>query len=380
MRRTILLLLAFVALLTLAGPARVALAAEPADVAEGAQPQLTAGPDGTVYMVYGRSGVVYLRKSADAGAKWTDEVKVGEVPDLCCGMRRGPRVAATSGAVIVTAIGQITGPDEGGNVLAFRSTDKGQTFGAAVKLNKVQGSAREGMHDLAAYDGGKDGKGGVVLVVWLDLRNDDKTEVWGIASKNGGEKWEDDEQLYAAPNGPVCQCCAPAVSFDGKGSAWVMFRNLLDGKRDMYILKSRDLRRWGRAGKLGNGTWPLQGCPMDGGKVIGLSGGDAMTVWRRDRNIFSDEPGKAEQELGVGQDCYGGAGPDGAHLVWLRGRQSAPLIYKAPGKAPREVAGGATSPVVVAVGSKDAPTAVIAWQSGDKIRVLCVANDAGSEK
>ncbi|MGE3853905.1 MAG: sialidase family protein [Planctomycetota bacterium] len=343
----------------------VAAAAEPVDVASGKQPQLAVAPDGsTIHLVYGRGESVYTRSSADAGATWSDEVKVGDVPSLCCGMRRGPRIAATKDAVLVTAIGQITGPDEGGNVLCFRSTDKGKTFGAGVKLNKEQGSAREGMHDLAASSAGN------VMVVWLDLRNDDKTELWCATSTDSGEKFDDDKQLYQSPGGFICQCCAPACSFDGKGNAWVMFRNVIDGKRDMYVLKSRDMKRWGRAGKLGNGSWPLQQCPMDGGMIVGLPGGDALTVWRRANTIYSDEPGKPEQELGGGQDCYGGVGPDGAYFVWLKGRQDAPLMYKSPDKPAVEVARGATSPVVVAVGSKSSPKPVIAFQAGEKIRVL----------
>ena len=45
-----------------------------------------------------------------------------------------------------------------------------------------------------------------------------------------------------------------------------MFRNNVNGSRDEYLVESRDGgRSFAAARKLGSGTWPLNGCPMDGG-------------------------------------------------------------------------------------------------------------------
>ena len=47
-----------------------------------------------------------------------------------------------------------------------------------------------------------------------------------------------------------------------------MWRNSLDGARDMFVSESRDGgRTFSNARKLGSGTWPLKACPMDGGHL-----------------------------------------------------------------------------------------------------------------
>ena len=57
-----------------------------------------------------------------------------------------------------------------------------------VKCNGASGSAREGLHHLAAAPDG------TVYSVWLDLRND-KMQVYGAASADGGATWKDEKLI-----------------------------------------------------------------------------------------------------------------------------------------------------------------------------------------
>jgi hypothetical protein len=56
-------------------------------------------------------------------------------------------------------------------------------------------------------------------------------------------------------------------------SCFVMFRNLINGNRDLYLIESIDNgKTFGQATKPGNGYWKLNGCPMDeGGLAIDCS-------------------------------------------------------------------------------------------------------------
>ena len=83
-----------------------------------------------------------------------------------------------------------------------------------------------------------------------------------------------------------------------------MFRNWLKGNRDLYLIQSSNSgESFGEAEKLGNGTWPLKGCPMDGGGIAINNTGYPQTVWNREGVIFSSEPGKEEKQLGKGRNC-----------------------------------------------------------------------------
>src|SRR4051812_40831446 len=68
------------------------------------QPQVAVDSGGRIYVVFGRGNTVRLAVSTDGGQGY-DLRTVGSVGALALGMRRGPRVAATSEAVIVTAVG-----------------------------------------------------------------------------------------------------------------------------------------------------------------------------------------------------------------------------------------------------------------------------------
>ena len=87
------------------------------EIRDAAQPQLTLGSDGRVWLVYGqpveavalaahgrtqhqghqpaaRSGNVFVASSSDGGSTLSPPVNVSHLPQLMLGMRRGPRIAA----------------------------------------------------------------------------------------------------------------------------------------------------------------------------------------------------------------------------------------------------------------------------------------------
>jgi hypothetical protein len=195
-------------------------------------------------------------------------------------------------------------------------------------INDVPGAAREGLHALAAHDAG------LVVVAWLDLR-DKGTRVYAATSRDHGATWSPDVLVYASPSGSICECCHPSVAI-GDGVA-VLFRNHVDGRRDMYVVRSRDGATFGPAVKQGTGSWPLDACPMDGGAVA-TSGGTVHTVWRRESTIYAAATAAGavasgpETALGDGRDAVvaiaGGridAAWTGAAGVQLRQHGRAPL-------------------------------------------------------
>jgi hypothetical protein len=273
-------------------------------------------------------------------------------------MRRGPRVAATENAVVITAIYGARGKGADGDLLAWRSTDNGKSWSRGVAVNRVSGSAREGLHHTAA---GPDGR---VACVWLDLRNM-RFEVFVAVSDDHGATWQPEWLAYRAPEGGVCPCCQPAIAFDRAGRLLMMWRNDLDGNRDMF-LRTFEYKagQWigGEASLLGRGHWPIDRCPMDGGALAAGDGPTIETVWRRGQDLFRCRPGDAEEKLGIGEQAWVTAGPGGFYLVWLS-KRNGELVMKTPDKARVTLARAAADPVVAAALTGKGPV-VAAWEEG----------------
>ncbi len=85
------------------------------------------------------------------------------------------------------------------------------------------------------------------------------------------------------------------MAFAPNGDLDVMWRNALDGSRDMYLISSHDGgKTFGGAEKQGAGTWKLNACPMDGGGVAFTAQGTVVTTWRaRANDVYMAQPGKA---------------------------------------------------------------------------------------
>jgi hypothetical protein len=49
--------------------------------------------------------------------------------------------------------------------------------------------------------------------------------------------------------------------------------------------------------KLGNGSWKLNGCPMDGGGLVIDKNGNPQTVWRREEKSMPLRPEKPKRKL-----------------------------------------------------------------------------------
>src|SRR5688572_23251719 len=146
------------------------------EVPDAAQPQLAADSQGGVWLVYGRSatvpvaskkdeaasahkhggnhqagghvhggprpdGEIFVARSPDGGATFAPATKVAIVPTLMLGNRRGPRIAVNGDRITITVIGN--------ELLAFNSTDGGESWSEPVTINEVPTRAREGLHDLA---------------------------------------------------------------------------------------------------------------------------------------------------------------------------------------------------------------------------------------
>lgn len=284
----------------------LALIVAAATAIPGQQPQLAHERE-RVYLVVARDGQVGVLRSSDAGRSFAETTPIAVTGRMSAGMHRGPRVAVTRSTVLVALVAGAQGGGKDGDVVLYRSTDEGATWAAPVVVNDVPAAAREGLHAMAATPDG------LVVITWLDLRQKG-TRLYGAVSRDHGVSWSPDALVYASPDETICECCHPSVAVDEQAGVAVMFRNQIDGARDMYVARSTDGRTFAAAEKQGTGTWKIEACPMDGGGLT-LSGSGVTSVWRREGDILLTMPGAPERRLGVGRDpvidAVGpGTGPD----------------------------------------------------------------------
>ncbi|WP_425619132.1 sialidase family protein [Anatilimnocola sp. NA78] len=348
-------------LLFLAG---VAQASEPIELTRGEaprhpqQPQLSVDANGGIHIVYGIHDVVCYHSSTDGGETFSKPAELTFAHAMSLGMRRGPRIAATDKAICITAIGGKQGKGRDGDVLAMSSQDGGKTWTGPVQVNDVDDAAREGLHAMAA------GPKGEMCCVWLDLRNK-ATEIAVSTSLDGGKTWSKNVLAYKSPDGSVCECCHPSVTFDERGKVLVQWRNALGGNRDIYVASSTDGgKSFGPAKMLGTGNWALRACPMDGG-AIAVSGNQVSSVWRREKSLYlSTSVGSDEQLLGPGEQPWIAATKTGPYIVWLAKRGEQANLLTPGSKTPTKLASRAGDPVIAANPKGTGPV-VAAWESRD---------------
>lgn len=328
------------------------------------QPRVAIDPVGHIYVTFGANEDVYVCKSVDQGQTYTVPVRVGHVGQLALGMRRGPRIVADGNSVVVTAISH-----ESGNLMAWRSDDSGETWTHPTNINDQPKVAREGLHGMAI------GPDGLIFCTWLDLRNN-RTQIYGASSRDGGQNWTENRRIYASPSGTVCECCHPSVAIHDDGIIYVLWRNALDGNRDMFLARSEDSgQTFGGSEKLGIGNWKLNACPMDGGDLTVAADGSPLTVWRRKQQIFATDVGGRIRErwLGSGEQPSIAANGNGRYLAWVS-RRGGDLMLSAPeSNTPIRLSESAADPVVSASRASDGPV-VLVWESGKKPDISIMAS------
>src|SRR5438067_10266840 len=99
------------------------------------QPQLAATAN-LVAITFGADKAIYFSGSRDKGKTFSPPVKVAEAPMLSLGRHRGPRIAITPSAIVISAVvGTKMPPGADGDLKAWRSTDGGRTWSGGVVVN-----------------------------------------------------------------------------------------------------------------------------------------------------------------------------------------------------------------------------------------------------
>ncbi|HEY7162405.1 MAG TPA: exo-alpha-sialidase [Acidobacteriota bacterium] len=315
-------------------------------------PNLATDKAGKIHVVYGKDDDIMYASSSDNGRSFSSPVAIKTLPKLADSHMRGPQISASANGLIVTAC------TEEGNIFSFTKGDSGDWIQSA-RVNDVDTAAKENLMSLSS-------DGQTAFAVWQDNR-DKQSRIFGSRSEDGGKTWSKNIMVYASPDGAVCECCKPSVLVKGD-HVYVMFRNWINGNRDLYLIESADEgNSFGQAQKLGSGSWAYNACPMDGGGFTVNNNGIVESVWRRKSKIYSAEPGKEEQEIGDGRSCTMESVNNKNVYTWV---EDGDIVVIKP-RGTKNNLGAGSMPVLKAVNNEHV---ICVWENNEKIfaRVLAL--------
>lgn len=258
-------------------------------IANGRQPQISIDTKGIIRVAYGLDNKIYFATSTNKGLTFSNPTLVATLPKMQLGMGRGPQIASSKTLTVITAM------DESGKIYSYKlihSTNKWQKIGI---INDANNSAPEGLMSIAADTEDH------FYAVWLDTRLGGNNNIY-FSSLSGNEtKWNKNLLAYQSPDEHVCECCKPSIAVkDSK--VVLMFRNWLNGSRDLYTMQSINRgKTFEKAQKAGEGTWKLDGCPMDGGGVSIDNAGIIHSAWRREGSLYYSKPEQKETMVATGK-------------------------------------------------------------------------------
>ena len=190
-------------------------------------PQLTFGPDGTLYYLIetvGEFGSLYLLVSHDGGHSFADPVAIDAAPVNGNGDRSDGHSASIGGIAVDQATGRVYvdwmhGTSQsyfpefripGDEVDAAYSTDGGRTFSKPVRLSPFPPQTYFSDKRIAV---GPDGR---VYAVWGDLTSLDGVVVWAAVSSDHGLTYSSPTLLGQLGFHPACAPTSfcPGLSFD----------------------------------------------------------------------------------------------------------------------------------------------------------------------
>ncbi len=318
----------------------------------GAAPSLAAD-NNNVYLVYASGDTVLFCSSNNNGKDFSAPVRVTILPELSIGGGRGPQIVVARDKLSVAAA------DKTGDIYTFIKDKNETTWKKGNKINDVPGVAKEAFVSLGSN------RSGEIYAVWLDLRNDNKNKIVGAKSMDGGKTWTKNKIIYSSPDGTVCQCCKPSVEMKNKIVA-VMFRNWLNGNRDLFISTSTDGGlTFDKAKQLGNGNWKLNACPMDGGGLVINNDNTITTVWRREGDIYTCEAGQKENKIATGKQCTLAGNDNKNFIAFINDAK----VYCANPDGKTIELGMGSYPRLVMTGSG---TALCAWQQDTQVKYSTV--------
>jgi hypothetical protein len=315
----------------------------------GKQPNAAIDVNGTIRVVYGQAAKIYCITSKNHGQSFSTPVLVAEVPNMHLGHTRGPQIASSLHYSMITAM------DKNGEIHSFKLDHSKNVWTTTSHVNDLKGSAPEGLMSITADEHDH------FFAVWLDVRIAKLNNIFFSTYSNTGS-WKTNKLVYRSPEGHVCECCKPNISWNNNKIA-ITFRNWINGSRDIYYSTSTNNgQTFTNAVQSGYGTWKLAGCPMDGGGSAVNDKGVLSAAWQRNGEVFYINGKLAERRIGAGRGVSMAQGSGNTYIGWQE--DGTIRLYNLKSNKTIDLGKGSSASISILPDGK----AFCVWEEGENIK------------
>ncbi len=266
------------------------------------------GADGALWLAWAQGGHVWVGRSADEGATFTDVAKVNPAPQAIDdnGENR-PKLAMDGAGRIFVTYAVKTDRPYSGDVLFSRSLDGGRSFSVPRSLAGDGGSPSLRFETLGVAPGGR------IYAAWIDKRRAAAAAKGAYRGATLAVAWSDDggksfgRTVLAQDH--TCECCRMALAFDADGLPVLAWRNIFaPNLRDHAVMKFAAPDLPGDAVRIADDSWAIDACPHHGPGLAVGEPGVFHVVWftqgQNRRGLFyarSDDAGRTfSAPMGLG--------------------------------------------------------------------------------
>ena len=269
---------------------------------------------GVIHLVYLAGEDVFYVKSSDRGKTFSAPIRVNSEPGSASGAKyRGPDLAVGKGGRIhvvwYSNAYQRKLPKDQTGVFYAHLDPSGAAFTPARNLNHRPSDN----YSLAADNAGK------VAVFWT------AEGAFVNRSEDDGETFSDATRIDQAD---PCECCATRAFFSPDGNLSFFYREKAQNIRDMYLMVFSAGDGQSSKEKVSATSWPINACPMTGAYLTGGNGKNLVAGWETKGRINFARLDRAGRPLAPGEIKVSEKGkypvaltaPDGTTLVaWKAG-------------------------------------------------------------
>jgi hypothetical protein len=181
---------------------------------------LASAPDGALHAAWTEyEGALWLRRSTDGGATWTDPTRVAGTPSLPA---RAPSIAASTGSVVWAA--WAVGEDPRSDVHVTRSIDGGRSFGPPATVGDAGGHS-DAPHIAIDRDG-------TVHLVWIERPGGRGSPASELRHARAPRAAADAPVTFERPSTLASSASSPGIAADAEGRVCVLWERVrADGAR-----------------------------------------------------------------------------------------------------------------------------------------------------
>jgi hypothetical protein len=235
-------------------------------------------PDGSLWLIWGASGRVWVAKSSDRGRTVGHSVAITPNPaKLDDGPDGRPQIVFDRKGRIVVGYAIFKDDRFNGQVFFASSADQGLTFSSPRSITDDGSSQR--FVSLALDPSGD------VFATWVDKRHVAAAQKAGKPfpgaslafawSADGGATFN---STHIAHDN-LCECCRLGTSLAGPHRPAVLFRNIFSGERDHAVMTFVDPLTPGPIHRVSADHWAIDACPHHGPSLAIADDGSYHAAW-----------------------------------------------------------------------------------------------------